>query len=175
MLGRFKFGEVEYQTINLSSSYEFKIQDVKENPEGTLWHSARDWRVSPPVLKCHEEAFLWGRRSATPWRSCFRVRPCENVVAIPRHKAHVCFLSVLETCLLLKQIFRAERNDCAARVCQNWTDVCLFKTVSGKGPLPLTTVAAAEGYARTWKCGLVPVSGARPSFAPFLSLPWLPC
>lgn len=36
MLGRFKFGEVEYQTINLSSSYEFKIQDVKENPEGTL-------------------------------------------------------------------------------------------------------------------------------------------
>lgn len=53
----------------------------------------------------------------------------ETAYGCPYHpKANVCFVAVMETFPLVKQIFRAERNIWAARMCQNRTDACLLKT-----------------------------------------------
>lgn len=51
-----------------------------------------------------------------------------NQMAAPLSKAYICFVVVGETLLLVKQIFRVERNIWVARMCQNQTDVCLLKT-----------------------------------------------
>lgn len=59
----------------------------------------------------------------------------ETAYGYPYHpKANVCFVAVMETFSLVKQIFRAERNIWAARMCQNRTDACLLKTCFKKKP-----------------------------------------
>lgn len=55
---------------------------------------------------------------------------------------------------MVKQIFRAEKNIWAARMCQNRTDACLSKNTikkKKKATLYLTVgVTASMGYARNW-------------------------
>lgn len=74
-----------------------------------------------------EEAFLkgwwWLSYPASHSQAVLR-----NQMAAPLSKAYICFVVVGETLLLVKQIFRAERNIWVARMCQNQTDVCLLKT-----------------------------------------------
>lgn len=64
----------------------------------------------------------------------------ETAYGCPYHpKANVCFVAVMETFPLVKQIFRAERNIWAARMCQNRTDACLLKTQLKKKKKPPCT------------------------------------
>ena len=57
----------------------------------------------------------------------------ETAYGYPSHpKANVCFVAAMETFPLVKQIFRAERNIWAARMCQNRTDACLSKNTIKK-------------------------------------------
>lgn len=64
----------------------------------------------------------------------------ETAYGYPSHpKANVCFVAAMETFPLVKQIFRAERNIWAARMCQNRTDACLSKNTIKKKKKPPCT------------------------------------
>lgn len=69
----------------------------------------------------------------------------ETAYGYPYHpKANVCFVAVMETFPLVKQIFRSERNIWAARMCQNRTDACLLKTCFKKNHLVLSCLGSSH-------------------------------
>lgn len=86
--------------------------------------SLRNSLKSPPWFASHSTIVSQIR--------LFRVT-YETAYGYPSHpKANVCFVAAMETFPLVKQIFRAERNIWAARMCQNRTDACLSKNTIKK-------------------------------------------